>query len=120
MHDIYVKTKLFQSAHHAIHTCTQTQDAQGRSVKSLSQNMGGLSVETFKDPEKAKAFVATLPETDQAAAQETYEASKGAAGRDVLKFAVRFPLLLFIVFGAIALWFRARGGYKPIELGSQA
>jgi len=23
---------------------------------------------------------------------------------------------LFLAFGAIALWFRAKGGYKPVEL----
>ena len=39
-----------------------------------------------------------------------------AGGAFWLAYAVRFPLLLLVVFGAIALWFRMRGGYKPIEL----
>jgi MFS family permease len=38
------------------------------------------------------------------------------SGRYVLKFAAIFPGILIIVFGGIALYFRARGGYKPIDL----
>ena len=38
------------------------------------------------------------------------------AGRDALRFAVTFPGILFIAFGLIALWFRSRGGYRPVEL----
>ncbi|MFT5690572.1 MAG: hypothetical protein ACI8PQ_003429, partial [Planctomycetota bacterium] len=29
---------------------------------------------------------------------------------------VRFPLILVFAFGAIFLYFRSRGGYKPVEL----
>ncbi len=67
-------------------------------------------------PEAAGEYFATLPEGERAPAEEAYAASKASAGRDVLAFAVRFPALLFVVFGAIALYFRARGGYRPIEL----
>ncbi len=76
------------------------------------------------DPTKAEAFVATLPETERAAVTAVYQdaspqgTAQRRAGRDVLKYAVRFPALLFVVFGAIALYFRMRGGYRPIELGS--
>ena len=38
----------------------------------------------------------------------------------MLRFAVSFPALLFIVFGLIALYFRSRGGYKPIELEAES
>ena len=38
---------------------------------------------------------------------------------DVLAYAIRFPLLLLVAFGAIALYFRTRGGYKPIELDTR-
>jgi len=68
------------------------------------------------DPDKAKAYFAALPAADQGPAQEAYDASKGSAGRDVLKYAVRFPLILLVVFGIIALYFRSKGGYKPVEL----
>ena len=40
-------------------------------------------------------------------------------GRDALRFAVWFPGLFFAAFGLIALWFRLRGGYRPIELTSE-
>jgi hypothetical protein len=68
------------------------------------------------DPEKANAYFAALPVADQGPAQEAYDTSKGSAGRDVLKYAVRFPLILLVVFGIIALYFRSKGGYKPVEL----
>ena len=67
-------------------------------------------------PEAAGEYFASLPATQQAAQEATYGESQKAAGRGVLKYAVRFPLILLIVFGAIALYFRMRGGYKPIEL----
>ncbi|MEZ6016587.1 MAG: hypothetical protein R3F49_15830 [Planctomycetota bacterium] len=53
--------------------------------------------------EQAGASVAALPDAER-------------AGRDVLLHAVRFPRLLFVVFGLIALHSRMRGGDKPIEL----
>lgn len=74
------------------------------------------------DPKKAEEYIASLDGEEQAAALAVYSQSepKGAAqqraGRDVLLFAVRFPLILLIVFGAITLYFKARGGYKPVEL----
>mgnify|MGYP001345349420 CR=1 FL=1 len=37
-----------------------------------------------------------------------------SAGRKVLVYATRFPILLVIAFGAIFLYFRSRGGYKPV------
>ena len=67
-------------------------------------------------PEKAAAHLGSLPEADQAAQAAVYDTSKVKAGRDGLMFAARFPIVLFLAFGAIALWFRSRGGYKPVEL----
>ncbi len=40
-----------------------------------------------------------------------------APARCVVAYSARFPLILMVVFGAIALWFRRHGGYKPVELG---
>jgi hypothetical protein len=70
------------------------------------------------DPKKAEAFVAALPEGERTSITAIYPegSAKVKAGRDVLLYAVRFPALLFVVFGAIALYFRMRGGYKPIHL----
>ena len=75
------------------------------------------------DPQKAGAFLATLPESEQATVAAVYHegspqgTAQRKAGRDVLRYAVRFPALLFVIFGLIALYFRSRGGYKPVELG---
>ena len=73
-------------------------------------------------PKQANEFLATQTAADQERIRKIYsEDPKGtaqvAAGRDVLAYAVRFPLLLFVVFGVIALWFKSRGGYRPIVLG---
>lgn len=68
------------------------------------------------DPAGASTYIAGLPEAEQAAVQETYDESDVQAGRSVLRFAAGFPALLFVVFGIIAVWFRSRGGYRPIEL----
>jgi len=45
-----------------------------------------------------------------------YARADEEAGRDVLQFSAIFPTILLVVFGMIALYFRSRGGYKPIEL----
>jgi MFS family permease len=68
-------------------------------------------------PEQAAAHLDSLSEADKAAQSAVFEASKVKAGRDGLMFAARFPIVLFLAFGAIALYFRSRGGYKPVELG---
>lgn len=76
------------------------------------------------EPKKAKDFLAGLPADEAAAIGVVYSEgdpqgrAQRQAGRDVLKYAVRFPGLLFVVFGLIALWFRARGGYRPIDLSA--
>ncbi len=77
------------------------------------------------EPEKAGDFIAALPEAEQAALTAVYQdaSPKGTAqvqaGRDVLLYAVRFPGFLFLVFGLIAIYFRSRGGYKPVELSEE-
>jgi hypothetical protein len=74
------------------------------------------------DPQLARDWLEARPEAERAAAEKVYSrgdtpgSSQRNAGRDVLAYATRFPLILMIVFGAIALWFRTRGGYRPIEL----
>lgn len=70
------------------------------------------------DPGKKDAFIGSLPVADQASANETFTEIDNGAGRGVLKFAARFPVTLIILFGAIALYFKAQGGYKPIELSA--
>ena len=69
------------------------------------------------DPGRAATFIAALPEAEKTASQATYDQSAARAGRDVLTYAARFPAILVVVFGIIAIYFRRRGGYRPIELG---
>lgn len=77
------------------------------------------------DPDGATAYLDGLGAAERAQASAVYDPAGGGsaqvqAGRDVLAYAVRFPLILLVVFGAVALWFRSRGGYKPVELDTQA
>ena len=78
------------------------------------------------EPDAARAWIATLPAEEASSVEAVYrkESPQGEAnvraGRDVLVYAARFPAILFVVFGIIALWFRTRGGYKPIELDTGA
>ena len=70
---------------------------------------------TERDPDAA------LPDAERTTVTAVYQDDpKGKAqvdaGRDVLLYAVRFPAILFVVFGLIALYFRSRGGYKPIDI----
>jgi len=75
------------------------------------------------DPQRAQTWLDGQPAEPRAAAEAVYSrgqtpgTSQSRAGRDVLAYATRFPLILMVAFGAIALWFRMRGGYKPVELG---
>ncbi|MGB0991109.1 MAG: MFS transporter [Akkermansiaceae bacterium] len=71
---------------------------------------------TAIDAKEKDALVKTLPEAEQKTTNETYTAIETRAGRDVLKYAAYFPIMLVICFGAVALWFKANGGYKPVEL----
>jgi len=78
------------------------------------------------DPAAADAYLASLPDGERFEVERVYRraAPQGRAqkqaGRAVLAYAVRFPALLFVVFGIIALYFRSRGGYAPIELATEA
>ncbi len=85
---------------------------------------GGFMWMTHKkiDATKAGEFAANLSEAEQASLAEVYSDSGSAqleAGRGALKFAARFPALLFVVFGLIALYFRSKGGYKPVILSEE-
>jgi len=68
------------------------------------------------DPDLRAAFTEKLSPDEVGFVNEVFNESKAEAGRDVLRYAVRFPVILLIAFGAIALWFRSRGGYKPVVL----
>ena len=68
------------------------------------------------DPDKKDVYIADLSAAEQATVEKQFTEISDEAGRDVLVYAARFPVILIIVFGLITLYFKARGGYKPIEL----
>lgn len=100
--------------------------AEAPALAESATDEGGFMWMTHEkiDPEAAGAFLAGLSEADRAAAEAVYKEAdpqgqaQVRAGRDVLLYAARFPAILFVVFGIIALYFRSRGGYKPIELAA--
>ncbi|MCA8957124.1 MAG: MFS transporter [Planctomycetes bacterium] len=71
-------------------------------------------------PEERSAFDAGrgLPAAEKAGLTKIIDRSESDAGRDALTFASTVPLVLVLAFGLIALYFRVRGGYRPIQLGA--
>ena len=100
-----------ESIHNGI---TQTAPALATAA-SEEKSFLGMSHQAII-PEKKDAYISSLPSSEQADITEEYNKIDTQAGRDVLKYATRFPAILVIAFGIIALYFRSKGGYKPIEL----
>ena len=102
----------------------ETVTAEAPALAQAAQAEGGFMWMSHEkiDPSQAKVYIEALPETEKEQVAAIYQegdnqgSAQVQAGRDVLAYAVRFPLLLFIVFGGIALWFRSRGGYRQIHL----
>jgi len=71
------------------------------------------------DPEKINSELSSISSADASKGKvlETgFTEASSQAGRDVLKYAAWFPIILIVCFGAIAIWFKTKGGYKPVEL----
>ena len=60
-----------------------------------------------------EAKVATAPEADKAVLAGLSTGAK----KDALKEVALLPVLTFIIFLGMVLWFRRRGGYKPVVIG---
>jgi MFS family permease len=67
-------------------------------------------------PKKKEAFLETVSSNEKERIVTAFTAADKAAGRDVLAYAARFPVVLFVAFGLIVVYFRSKGGYKPILL----
>lgn len=68
-------------------------------------------------PEKKAEFLAGLSdENERKRIEGVFKKADDRAGRDVLLYAVRFPAILVIAFGLIVLYFRTKGGYRPVVL----
>jgi len=84
-------------------------------IHAASQQDGTFFGATYESIDRKKA--AALAE--EAGQGEEYTAALNLASRQSLRTtALAFPLVMFICFGAIAFWFKSKGGYKPIELGA--
>ncbi|MCP3915519.1 MAG: MFS transporter [bacterium] len=92
------------------------EDKNSNTILDREERTAGMSGEALESLQAAWAWIDGLPENERQSVMATYAAKDAEAGRAVLAYAVRFPALLVIAFGAIFLWFRSRGGYKPIEL----
>ena len=96
--------------------------ATSRTADEDANKNGILDREELIGPEGNPILTATwgymdgLSAEDNAALRATYDEEEELAGRSVLVYATRFPLMLVLVFGVIFLYFRSKGGYKPIEL----
>jgi len=79
-----------------------------------------VSGASAKDEDMTKSLTAAIPSSVKPGldAYNTYGTMKVESGRDVLKFAAWFPAILVVAFGFIALYFKSKGGYKPVELES--
>ncbi len=60
--------------------------------------------------------LAALPEADRARVADIQHAAK----KDALSTVALFPVSMLVVYLALILLFRARGGYRPVELSSAA
>lgn len=87
-----------------------------------AQHQSALT-ETYLTQEKVSVFgkykaldeakVATAPEADKAVLAGLSTGAK----KDALKEVALLPVLTFIIFLGMVLWFRRRGGYKPVVIG---
>ena len=59
--------------------------------------------------------VATAPDQDKAAIEEASAISK----LDAFKTVAAFPIIMFLSYLGLILYFRSQGGYKPVDLESE-
>jgi fucose permease len=60
-----------------------------------------------------EAKVAVAPDADKA----VVEGLSGSAKKDALKEVALLPVITCLIFLGLILWFRRRGGYKPVVIG---
>ena len=60
--------------------------------------------------------LATAPDQDKAAISDATEKAK----MDALRNVAIFPIIMFLCYGAIFLYFKSKGGYKPVHLADAA
>ena len=96
----------------------------GALLMGLMGTGGTLSI-YFVLPQMGKIF--DLAKIRAAGGQEAFNAASGAKLNEVLSYAAQYsfrmvailPAILLIVFGAIWLYDKTRGGYRPEQIGSE-
>ena len=69
------------------------------------------------DEKGAEKLVKKLPEGDQEAASKMLGDTRGASKQKALAPMAIFPVIMLIAYIGLIMYFKARGGYKAIELG---
>jgi MFS family permease len=82
-----------------------------------SKTEGSFFGVPYESIDKAKAS-----ELTSASGQEdAYASAINEANRQSLRTtALTFPVIMLVCFGLIALWYRSRGGYKPVVLNDES
>jgi hypothetical protein len=70
------------------------------------------------DEDKVAATIKALPEEKQAEATELIKSTKEHSNQKALGKMAMFPAIMLGCYIALFLYFRSKGGYKPVELGS--
>ena len=94
-------------------------DANNNGMPDREEHLASLDDKGQAAIENAWSWMDGLSPEEDARVRKSYGTEAGEAGRAVLKFAARFPAILVIAFGLIFLYFRSRGGYKPVELRAE-
>ena len=76
----------------------------------------------YKSVDEAKlgAAIAKLPPAEQKDAMDKISTARGASNQGALGNMVVFPSIMLASYIALLMYFKAKGGYKPVELGSAA
>ena len=70
------------------------------------------------DEAKVSDLIGKLPEADQTKANDLIGGLKAKSSQGALADMAIFPLIMLIAYIALIMWFKGRGGYKPIELAA--
>lgn len=72
------------------------------------------------DDEKIAAAIGSLPEDKQAEASELVKTTKDNSNKKALGKMAIFPSIMLACYIILVLYFKSKGGYKPVELDSDA
>ncbi len=70
------------------------------------------------DDAKLSAAIAKMPAADQKDATDKMNSARGASNQGALGNMVLFPSIMLACYVILLLYFKSKGGYKPVELGS--